>query len=197
MVNMNSMNNVQTDIKEFNQLHPNRKLAVFGIILFVFILSILVGVYFTRSRTQTGTGTDIAPTGSEVATTTLSLLPSAESVGVGETVTVSVMLDGEAVQATDVVVTFDPKVFKATEVTNGSVFESIVRQELEDGKVSVTSAVSPTATTDLKTGELFSFTLEALAPGSTQLTFDPELTITAKNGINTLQDTQSITVSVQ
>lgn len=192
------MDNIQTDLKDFNQLHPNRKLAVFGIILFVFILSIFIGVYFSKSRTQTTTETETpAPTGAVTATTGLTLVPSAETVAVGDQIKVSVMLEGEAVQAADVVVKYDPTIFTASTVTNGTAFESIVREEIKDGTVSITAAVSPTAANDLKTGEVFSFTLTALKAGSTELSFDPELTITAKNGVPTLKNAQSVTVSVQ
>lgn len=193
------MDKLQTDLNEFNKLHPNRKLAVMGIILFVFILSILVGVYFTKSGSQTETGATPTPTGTatEKATTSLSLVPSASAVKVGDMVKVSVMLDGESVQATDVVVKYDPTLFEASAVVNGTIYESIVREEIKDGMVSVTSAVSPTAVDNLKTGELFSFSLKALKAGAAELSFDPELTITAKNGLNTLKATQSVSVTIQ
>lgn len=192
---MKYMENVQKDIKDFSNMHPNRKLAVFGIILFVFILSILIGVYFSRNQSSTESTDQVERAVTEV--TSLSLVPSSETVAVGETVTVSVMIDGEAVQAADIAVDFDPAVFTASAVTNGDVFDSIVREEITDGTVSITSAVSPTAASELNTGEIFSFTLEAVAAGSSELSFDPELTITAKNGLNTLQETQNIVITAQ
>lgn len=194
MIIMNNMDNVQTDIKDFNQLHPNRKLAIFGIILFVFVVSILVGIYFTQNKD--GGSNDLVEEQIQ-AGTNLSMVTSSDTVAVGETVTVTVILEGEAVQAVDAAVNFDPNVFKATEVTNGNVYESIVREDISDGQVSITAAVSPSNPTDFATGELFSFTLEAVGAGSSELQFDPELTITAKNGDNTLQNTQGVTITAQ
>lgn len=190
------MKNVQSDIKEFSNLHPHRKLAVFGIILFVFVLSILIGVYFSRSQ-DSSTETPIDQTTSVPDITTLALVPSSESVAVGETIEVSVMLDGEPAQAVDVAVLFDPAVFTASNITNGQVYDSIVRESIEDGVVSITAAVSSNEELDLNTGELFSFTLEAVAPGTSELSFDPDLTITAKNGLNTLQSTQSVVITAE
>lgn len=194
MIIMKYMDNVQTDLKDFNKLHPNRKLAIFGIILFVFVVSILVGIYFTQNK---GTLLNETPVEEIQAGTNLSMVTSSDSVAVGETVTVSVLLEGEAVQAVDVAINYDPNVFTATEVTNGNVYESIVREELSEGQVSITAAVSPSDPTNFATGELFSFTLEAVGAGSSELQFDPELTITAKNGDNTLQNTQGVTITAQ
>jgi Cohesin domain len=192
------MKNVQNDLNEFNQLHPNRKLAIFGIILFVFVLSIVVGVYFSKKSARMNAGTESPlPTSATAETTALALVPSAETVKVGETVTVSVMLSGEAVQATDIFVNFDPAVFKATAINNGEVYESLIRQTMEKDHVSITAGLNPSATDNMKTGEVFSFTLEAIAKGSSELAFDPELTITAKNGLNSLKGTQNVTVSVE
>lgn len=190
------MQNVQTDIKDFTNLHPHRKLAVFGIILFVFVLSILIGVYFSRS--QSGQSNNPTSQPQEVAdVTTLSLVPSAESLAVGETITVSVMIDGEAVQAVDAAVTFDPTVFTASQIRNGSVYDNLVREVVEEGQVNITAALSSNDLSSLESGELFSFTLEAIAPGTSEISFDPELTITAKNGLNTLQSTQNVVITAE
>ena len=103
------MDNIQKDVQDFNNLHPNRKLAVFGIVLFIFVLSILVGVYFTQSKgtdnnSDAMTDKDVT---SDAGTTTLSLVPASETVKVGEQVKVSVMLSGAAVPATDIVINYD------------------------------------------------------------------------------------------
>lgn len=194
------MDNVKKDINQFNELHPNRKLAVFGIILFVFILSILVGIYYSRSNglspiLQTDTDQEAVE---ETPETFLTIVPSAESVAVGETVDISVMLDGDAVTVADITVTYDPTVFAApSEVVNGTAFASLVREEIEDGMVSVTATVDTSDISSVSTGEVFSFTLEAIGAGSSELNFDLDKTVTAINGDDTLQNAQGITISVQ
>ncbi len=197
MVIMSNMDNINQDVQDFHKLHPNRKLAVFGIILFVFIISILIGVYFSKGSFNIGNETTETTIENPEGTTNLTLVPSSETVAPGETITVSVMLDGDAVQAVDVAINFDPALFAASEVTNGDVYDDILRQSVENGQVLVSAAVSPSNPDALNTGELFSFTLEALDAGSTELTFDTDLTITAKNGTNTLQSAQGVTVTAQ
>lgn len=192
------MDNINKDVQDFHKLHPNRKLAVFGIILLVFIISILVGVYFSRGSFKFGSQQTTESTISNPeGTTNLTLVPSAESVAPGESITVSVMLDGDPVQAVDVAVNFDPALFAASDITNGDVYGDILRESVENGQVLVSAAVAPSNPDDLKTGELFSFTLEALDAGSTELSFDTDLTITAINGSNTLQSAQGVTITAQ
>ena len=191
------MKDVQKDVQEFQNLHPNRKLAVFGIILLVFIISILVGVYFSKGSFNVGQqGPEESVTNPE-GTTTLTLVPSAEMVETGESITVSVMLDGDPVQAVDIAVNFDPALFAASNIVNGNIYSDIIRESVENGQVLVSAAVDPNDPDALTTGELFSFTLEAVEAGSSELTFDSELTITAKNGSNTLQSAQGVTITAK
>ncbi len=188
------MNTLQNDVQQFNQLHPHRKLATFGIILFVFVLSVVIGVYYSKKQSAQ---TDTTTTQSESnSTTSLALAPSAEMTKVGETFTVSVLLNGQPVQATDIVITFDKTMFKASNILNGKVFDNLIRQDITPGMISVTGAVQATANPEMKTGEVFTFTMEALKKGTSELKFDKNLTITAKNGVNTLSNAQNISIQV-
>ncbi len=189
------MNTLQNDVQQFNQLHPHRKLATFGIILFVFVLSVVIGVYYSKKQSsQTA-----QPTKMEESTTStsLALAPSEEIVQVGKTFTVSVLLNGQPVQATDIVINFDKTMFKASNILNGKVYDNLIRQDITDGQVSVTGAVQATANPEMKTGEVFTFTMEALKKGTSELSFDKNLTITAKNGVNTLSGAQNISIQVE
>ncbi|MBP9797605.1 hypothetical protein KBC70_00475 [Candidatus Woesebacteria bacterium] len=201
------MENVQKDMQDFNNLHPNRKLAVFGIILFIFVLSILVGVYFTQSKgTMKTDRTNPTGTVASSKTTTLSLVPSTAEVKVGSQVKVSVMLSGEAVPAADVVVNYDPAFFALsdTDILVGSAFKSIPFKKVENGKIIVSTLVDLSKPTEVNTGEVISFTLEALKPGSSELSFDIEdekdvhKTITSKvGGIDTLKTAQGTTITIK
>lgn len=194
MSNMVDMDDVKKDINEFQNLHPNRKLAVFGIVLFVFVLSIIVGIYFSRMSDRAGQDNRQQPE-VELGASKLMIVPEAEAVAVGDTITVSVMIEGEAVPITDVVISYDPEVFAASDVANGSVYDSIIRESIENGQIMVTAAVSPSNPDLLRTGEIFTFTLEALKPGTSELTFitDDSLkdtTIAAKDGRNTIENAE-------
>ncbi|OGK15392.1 hypothetical protein A3H80_01550 [Candidatus Roizmanbacteria bacterium RIFCSPLOWO2_02_FULL_37_19] len=191
------MDDVSKDIKDFHKLNPNRKLAILGIFLFVFVSAILIGVYLSKGKTslpslQEGTTQQTQ----EADKTTLSMTSSATEVAVGDTVTVTVALAQTPVQAVDLVVNFDPTMFKASNVVNGTVYDDILRSEVKDGQVVVSATVSPSDPTNLKTGDVFTFTLQALKAGKGVLEFDPKLTITAKNGVNTLGTAGGATITV-
>src|SRR3989344_4405405 len=66
-----------------------------------------------------------------------------------------------------------------------------------EGTLTVSSAVDPNNPNNLKTGTLFSFTLQGVNAGAATLDFDKKMTITAKNGTNTLGTAESATVSVR
>lgn len=190
------METVQTDVQQFNQLHPHRKLAIFSIILFVFVVSVAVGVYYSRrssSPKETMSDTQSDPTSSTI----ISLIPSEEVVKVGDTFTVTVLLSGKPAQASDIFVNFDSSMFSASQIVNGKVYANLFRQDIKDGVVSVSGAVEPVAQPDMKTGELVTFTLKALKKGTSDITIDKSKTLTAVNGANTLSKVENITIEVE
>jgi len=192
---------IKSDVQQFHSLHPNKKLAILGIIFIVTISSIFLGVYLNKNNQQQAPTaqqpSETLPSDQETGSTTLSLSPVATSVQVGEETQVSVLLGKSSVQAVDVVVTFDPTMFEASNIVNGDVYEDMLIKKVEDGKVTVSAAVSPNDPTNLKTGTLFTFSLKALKAGSGQIQFDSKKTITAKNGVNTLGSTTPVTIAVQ
>lgn len=194
------MNDAASDMQDFHKLQPDRKLAVIGIMIFVFVFAILVSIYVSKSGgltqlTQRVTN-PTSQTEQKADATTLSMTSDVTSLSVGNSATVTVNIANNPVQAVDIAVNFDPNMFTASNIVNGTVYADILRSEITDGQVVVSATVSPSDPTDLKTGDVFSFTLEALSAGSGELTFDPELTITAKNGVNTLGTAEGITLTV-
>lgn len=201
------MDTLTKDLQDFNKLHPNRKLAVFGLVLFAFVLSILVGIYFSQMKKAgaPSAGTSETQENSN-KTTMLTLVPSAETVKVGDTVKVSVMLDGEAVPATDIIITYDPSYFAVADrdIVVGTAFKSLPYKKVQNGKIAASAVVDLNNTSDVKTGEVLSFTLEALKSGSSPLGFDintkddVQKTITSRvGGIDTLKSAQGITVTIE
>ncbi len=190
------MDNVQTDIQDFHTLHPQKKLKVLGIIALIFAVSIGAGLYFAGKS-----GLSKAPKNDTVATaegtSQLSIAPESLTVAKGATTKVNVKLDGTGSQATDIVITFDPKLVELSDVVNGDVFPDILRSEIGNGQVIVSAAVDPNTPTDVKTGTVFSFTLKGLTAGNAVLGFEKDLTITATNGVNTLGSAEPVTVTVE
>lgn len=202
------MENIQKDMQDFNNLHPNRKLAIFGIILFIFVLSILVGVYFTQSKGSMKTDKGNQNTSAKTAegTTSLSLVPSTTDVKVGSKVKVSIMLSGEAVPATDIAINYDPAFFALSDadILVGSSFKSIPFKKVMNGKIIISTLVDLSKPTEVSAGEVASFTLEALKSGSSMLSFDTEAekdvhkTITSRiGGIDTLKTAQGTTITIK
>lgn len=190
------METVQTDVQQFNQLHPHRKLAIFSIILFVFVVSVAVGVYYskrTEDSKKVTTESEVNPT----ASTILSLIASEEVVKVGDTFTVTVLLSGKPAQAADIAVAFDSSMFAASNIVNGKVYNSLFRQNIADGMVTVSGNVEPVAQPEMKTGELVTFTLKALKKGTSEVSIDRAKTVTAVNGADTLSKVENITIEVR
>ncbi len=190
------MDNVQTDIQEFHTLHPQKKLKILAIIAAIFAVSIGAGLYFAgKSGLSKAPKTETVVT--EEGTSQLSIAPESLSVAAGATTKVNVKIGNTGSQATDIVITFDPKLVEMSEVVNGDVFPDILRSEIGDGQVIVSAAVDPNSPTDVKTGTVFSFTLKGLVAGSAVLGFEKDLTITATNGVNTLGSAEPVTVTVE
>ncbi|OGK38045.1 hypothetical protein A3F32_01260 [Candidatus Roizmanbacteria bacterium RIFCSPHIGHO2_12_FULL_42_10] len=201
------MDALSKDLQDFNKLHPNRKLAVFGLVLFVFVLSILIGMYFSQTN-RPGSSNSRAGSQNQVTqkTTMLALVPSAETVKVGSTVKVSVMLDGEAVPASDIVVTYDPAYFAVADkdIQVGTAFKSLPYKKVQNGRIAASAIVDLNSPSDVKTGEVLSITLEALKAGSSPLGFDIDTkddvqkTITSRiGGIDTLKSAQGTTITIE
>jgi hypothetical protein len=197
------MDDISKDMQDFHALHPNNKLAVLGIILVAFIVAFVVGSYINKNKGMFNKNNPVPteqtqPSGTDTTTrTVLTMTPSVETMKVGESATISVDLTSNPVQASDVVITFDPKMFRASDIVNGNVYEDLLINKIQTGRVTVSAAVSPNAPTTMKTGQMFSFKVTALQAGTGTFIFDPKLTITAKNGVNTLGSVQPVTITVQ
>ncbi|KXK11201.1 MAG: hypothetical protein UZ22_OP11002000405 [Microgenomates bacterium OLB23] len=173
---------------------PNKNIALIGIVFFIFAVSLIMGLLFAQKN---GTSTKTAEKQSLEGTTKLSLKPQAMQLKKGESTQVTVELSGSPSQAADIVVTFNPKLVKVSEVANGTVFSDILRSEVQDNQIVVSSAVDPNNPTNLKEGVLFSFTVTALASGDATLDFNKDLTITAHSGTNTLGTAEPVTLSIK
>lgn len=196
------MEPISKDVEQFHALESHRKVAVAGIIIVVFLVSLGVGIAISRGNrfTQFVPGqpsTQKQQKTNPQGSTALAIKTSSQKVQVGDTFTASVMISDTPVQVADVIITYDPKLVKVTQVQNGTVFDNLLQNSIEDGSVTVSGAVDPSEPQSLKDGEVFSLTLTALAPGQAALSFDSDRTITAKDGSNTLSNATGTTVSIQ
>lgn len=197
---MNDMSDVSKDVTDFHKLQADRKLAIIGILVFVFVFAILIGTYMAKRGgsllTIPGKKSETSQTAQNVDATSLTMAANPAQLSVGGTTIVTVSLSQTPVQAVDVIVNFDPKMFRASNIVNGTVYDDILRSEVDNGQVIMSGTVSPSDPTNLRTGDVFSFTLEALATGGGALSFDRDLTITAKNGVNTLGSAEGTKITV-
>ncbi len=191
------MDDVQNDIQEFHTLHPQKKLKALSIIAVIFALSVGAGIYFAGKSGQQQAPTDTPVVETKEGTSQLSIVPETQTVAVNGSTKVQVRVSGTGSQATDVVVTYDPKLVAISDIVNGDVFPDILRSDIADNKIVVSAAVDPNNPSDIKTGTVFSFTLKGIAAGSAMFSFDKDLTITATNGVNTLGSAESVTITVQ
>jgi hypothetical protein len=175
-------------------LQPNKNIALIGIIFFVFAVSLIMGLLFAQKGKSGMTG---SKTENQLGTTQLVLKPQVISLNKGESTQVAVELTGAPSQAADVVLTFDAKLLKASDIVNGTVFPDILRSEIKDNQLIVSSAVDPNNPTDLKAGTLFTFTVTAMDSGTATIDFNKDLTITAHTGTNTLGTAEPVTITVR
>jgi hypothetical protein len=173
---------------------PNKNIALIGIVFFVFAVSLIMGLLFAQKG-----GSSIKKSDQESlkGSTQLMLKPQVASLNKGESTQVSVELAGSPSQAVDIVITFDPKLLKASDIVNGNVFPDLLRSEIKENQLIVSSAVDPNNPTSLKTGTVFSFTVTAMGSGTASLEFSKDLTITAHSGTNTLGGAEPVTISVR
>lgn len=193
------MDNTSSDINDFHTLHPNRKLAVFSIILFLFVVSVAAGVYVAKNSNMAGkNNVKVEQQSPDEAKATMTVVSDKQSLKVGESATVSVMIADRAVQVADVALTFDPTLLKVSAVTNGDVYDEINYQDLKTpGMILVSSSVNPSSPDELKTGTVLTFQVQALKAGAAELTFNKEKTLAATGGQNFLSTAEGMTITIK
>ncbi|OGK52143.1 hypothetical protein A3B02_02790 [Candidatus Roizmanbacteria bacterium RIFCSPLOWO2_01_FULL_42_14] len=127
----------------------------------------------------------------------LAVKPTRTTLKSGEQMRVDVVLENVGVQATSVIITYDPRILKVSDVKNGVVFTNVLSQKVEDGKITFIADIGTQGKSELKMGTVFSFTVTAIGRGTSQLKFDTKATKTALRGGNILKSASSSTILVQ
>lgn len=197
---------IHKDVAHFGSLDMGKKIVVVATLSVLFVASIYIGKTLAvkksspTNQTATTQPSDSAPTpeaAQQVRRQSRLSIKANADLAVGKQETISVELTGTPVSATDIVLYYDPDVVEVSEVSNGSVFDRILVNNVENGRLSFSAAVSPDRINSLKTGTVFTFELTPLAPASsTTISFDTQETVTALNGENTLSDVQNMTFIV-
>lgn len=180
---------LKNDLKDFKKLDVESKLYVVFFFIIIIIAAVLTGssIQSNASTTSAEPATQTTESVSTKSTSTLALSPSTLELKVGEELPVSVVLSKNPVSAIDVVLTYDPAVFSLSNLKNGTVFPKLLTQKMEEGKLTVSASLDPADTKDAEVGEVFSFTLKALAPAEESVVeFNRDSTLTALNGENVL-----------
>lgn len=193
------MEGISSDVQQFQALESHRKLAVFGILTLVFIVAIGIGLYMSKSKffPQTSQQAGQEEMGDK---TSITLSPATQTATVGQTVSITVMIDKNPAPVTDVVLTFDPTVLELVSTTNGEVYEALITPKVKPGpgEVFVSAAVPPTSTTQISTGVMATVSFKTLkSAGSTSIGFDTTKTIAAQSGINRIGKTQGATITIK
>lgn len=160
----------------------------------------LVGVSFfiviQVMKKNSNTAMESPKTTSEIGTA-LTLVAGASELAVNESTDIAVILENTPAQAVDIVITFDPNLVSISNVQNGSVYPSIVRQDIRDSQLVVSTRVDADNSTDLKAGDVFSFTVTALAPGNAHIGVNKDLSITATKNKNTLEVVNDADITIK
>lgn len=104
----------------------------------------------------------------------------------GGTFQIAVTVDpgSDSLSSTDVYVTFDSSLIKATTVTAGSLFPTVSNDISISGKVYIAGMVNDTATSISTTGTLATITFQGLKDGTGTLAFDCSSSKIIKNDLN-------------
>ncbi|PIP63243.1 hypothetical protein CO165_02685 [Candidatus Roizmanbacteria bacterium CG_4_9_14_3_um_filter_33_18] len=104
----------------------------------------------------------------------------------GETFQIAVTVDpgSDALNSTDVYVTFDATILKATAVVAGSLFPTVSNDLSTSGTVYIAGMVDDPASSINTTGTLATITFQGLKDGSATLAFDCNTSKIIKNDIN-------------
>jgi len=99
-------------------------------------------------------------------------------------VAVTVEPGSDALNSTDVYVSFDSTLLKATSVTAGSLFPTVTNDISTAGKVYIAGMVNDPANSISTTGTLATITFQGLKEGTGTLTFDCNTSKIIKNDLN-------------
>jgi len=104
----------------------------------------------------------------------------------GETFQIAVTVDpdGDALNSTDVYVTFDSTLLKATEVSAGSLFPTVSNDISTSGSVYIAGMVDDPASSISTAGTLATITFQALKDGSGTISFNCDTSKIIKNDID-------------
>lgn len=205
MIDMADILSVKQDVNQLSTLHPKKKLILVGLFFFIFFISIMVGQNISKNKknatvtppTDT-TNSQPTPMVSTKPGTELSMAPASQTLGVGQEAKITVVLSKVPVTAADVVITYDPEALAVSAVQNGAVFERVIRNKVDNGKIIFSASVSPEKATQIKEGVVMTFMVKTLAKSTgTRLDFDPTATITALNGQNTIGQVMGATIAVK
>ena len=128
----------------------------------------------------------ILPLVTEVQAASLNFDKSTATAANGATFQISVTVDpgSDALNSTDVYVTFDATLLKATAVSAGTMFPTVSNDISTSGKVYIAGMVNDPASSVSTTGTLATITFQGLKEGTGTLSFDCNTSKIIKNDIN-------------
>ncbi len=127
-----------------------------------------------------------APSLSGVQAATLKFDKTTATAANGATFQISVIVDPgtDALNSTDVYVTFDSTLLKATAVAAGAMFPTVSNDISTSGKVYIAGLVNDPASSISTSGTLATITFQGLKEGTGTLSFDCNTSKIIKNDIN-------------
>ena len=181
--------------REFLSLPKQNKLGVGVLFFFVFVFGFLGTVFYVRMKGPRETAPQKIPFVEEgPSLASLSLVPKNQSLKMGDTflVTINFKTGDNRVDTVDAVLTFDPEVLVAEEISEGMFFAEYPIKKIEDGKVYLTGTIGAG---DKQTGgakgegALASVTFKALKTGSVNVSLD-QASLVAVKGEDVLGETK-------
>ncbi len=185
---------IKKDLKNIGKLPPEKKLAIVFILIILFIVSYSVSKSLSNRNLVTqgpGTADESGTASAQMQPRTgLTISPVSKNLSIGKQEKLEVVLSKLPVTAVDIVLTFDPTLVDVTNVQNGPLFQRVLQNKVDNGKIIFSAAVTPQNATNTKEGTVFTFMVKAKKEAPAALIgFDPRATVAALNGENMLGST--------
>ena len=188
--------------QEFLVLPRQNKMGVGVLFFFVFVFGFLGTVFYVRIKgpRETAPQEKIPFVEEGPSLASLSLVPKNQSLKMGDTflVTINFKTGDNKVDTVDAVLTFDPEVLVAEEISEGMFFAEYPIKKIEDGKVYLTGTIGAG---DKQVGgakgegALASITFKALKTGSVNVSLD-QTSLVAVKGEDVLGETRGASFEI-
>ncbi|MBI2617829.1 hypothetical protein HYW55_06875 [Candidatus Gottesmanbacteria bacterium] len=188
--------------ESFRQLGKKEKLGILALLLLAFVVGFIAAFvylkpqlkFITGEQSQSFVAKDRASL--TLSTKTLDLSPNSEF-----EVAIHISAQEKGVEAADVILYYDPRYIRAKTIIRGNYFPTFVTEKIEENRIKLAATASfqnQKIKVPKGNGTIAVIQFETIEPTETTLIyFDPDRTILASAGENTLDYSNVLKLTIQ